>query len=92
MTTITQILYAFSKRLPLFREGLTSNFQSTGTLNRILQMEDDDEYDEDGDAIMKDGDEDSAEGSKIKGPKLEKVLDDDEFLSELRQKNEHLHK
>lgn len=53
-------------------------------------MEDDDEYEEDGDAIMKEVEDDSAEGSKIKGPKLEKVLDDDEFLSELRQKNEHL--
>lgn len=53
-------------------------------------MEDDDEYDDDGDAIMKDSNEDTVEGSRIKGPKLEKVLDDDEFLSELRQKNEHL--
>ena len=83
------------------REGCSDVFMSTGTLNRILQKynnpenfsssDDDEDYPVEnvverepcGDVIMQ-----SSSKRRRSGPKLETVMCDEEFLYELRQRNE----
>lgn len=57
----------------MFREGLTDSYQSTGTLNRILQSveqdnhEDSSDYDSEGDIIMKNEEPSSKSSKDING-------------------------
>jgi hypothetical protein len=56
--------------------------------------DEDEPENKDDDILMKEGNDEAAEKPKkrrkLKGPKLEKVLEDDDFLPELRLKNELL--
>lgn len=78
-----------------YSEGFGDSYQSTGTLNRILQgadtedHDDSSECDDEGDVNMKNN-SDKQDGTTNKSPKLETILADDDFLAELRIKNEHL--
>lgn len=67
-------------------EGLTDAYQSTGTLSRILQQGSNEDFNSDEEEF------EPAEGAerRSKGPRLDRVLEDDDFLSELRLRNEHL--
>lgn len=95
-------MYWLSLQLFLYREGFSDSYMSTGTLNKILQEEHngegvdgDDTYDVEGDVIMDGSSSVQQDGAKNghankNGPRLNEVLEDDDFIPELRQKNELL--
>eukprot|EP00347_Sterkiella_histriomuscorum_P003094 403365611 len=106
MTTISQILEGYSDAYA--STGTLNRIlqENTNTDDNAIDFSDDEDFEEEsnnsgieenGDLKMKNASEELKQNDKCKkvrgsGPRLERVLEDDEFIPELRQKNELLQK